>query len=137
MTTYAGRGLLLKISDGGETPSFLTLGAARTTAFDIVNDLAEITPLGSGGARFYSGVAGEANARIALQGIFKDSAAETHLRQVAELSAVRRYQLVFPNGDMYEADFLVENYRREGSHDGLEMFSAALMRSGDGVWTTA
>lgn len=137
MTTYAGRGLLLKISDDGETPSFLTLGAARTTVFDIANDPVETTALGNDGARSYSGIAGDRGGRIAVQGIFKDSAAEEILRAVAEQAIQRRYRLVFPNGDVYEADFIVESYRREGSHDGLEMFSASLVRSGGGVWTAA
>ena len=64
MASYAGKDLLLKISDGATTPSFLTLGAARTTAFDLGNNLAEVTTLGSGGAATYSGEAGVRTARV-------------------------------------------------------------------------
>lgn len=137
MARYAGKDVLLKISDGASPPSFLTLGAARTTAFELGNDLAEVTPLGSAGAVTYSGEAGTRTARLALQGVFKDSAAEARLRAVALAALTCRYLLVFPNGDSYEADFIVESYRREGSYEGLEMFSAAFVRSGDGTWTSA
>ncbi len=137
MTSYAGRNLLLKVGNGETPVVFLTLGAARATTFDVGNDVADVTLLGSGNAPSFSGEAGQRNLRVSLQGIFKDSAAEEKLRMLALAAAVARYQLIFPNGDTYEADFIVENYRREGSHDGLEMFSAGLIRSGDGIWTTA
>ncbi len=137
MTSYAGRGLLLKIADDGEPMTFLTLGAARATAFDFANDLAGAAVLGSTGEAAYCAAAGNRSARIALQGIFKDSAAEALLRHAAESGAIRCYRMVFPNGDTYEADFVVETYRREGSYDGLEMFSASLTRSGAGTWTGA
>lgn len=136
MTSYAGRGLLLKISDGADPAVFLTLGAARTTVFDVTNDIAETTSVGGAVAASYNGMAGSSNARVALQGIFKDSQAEVLLRQAAQTADVHTYQMIFPNGDTYEADFVVESYRREGGHEGLEMFSASLIRSGEGVWTT-
>lgn len=137
MTSYAGRGVLLKIADAEDPAVFLILGAARATVFDVSNDVADVTPLGSNGVAHYSAQATSQNARVSLQGIFKDSAAEERLRQSAQNAQICRYQMIFPNGDTYEADFIVESYRREGSHDGLEMFSAALIRSGEGVWTTA
>ena len=136
MTSYAGRGLLLKISDGGTPAVFLTLGAARATVFDISNDVAEATHVGSTGEASYTALAGSRNARVTLQGIFKDSTAEERLRQAAHSGALCRYLMVFPNGNSYEADFIVESYRREGSHDGLELFSASLIRSGEGIWTS-
>lgn len=136
MTSYAGRGLLLKIADGGAPPEFLTLGAARTTAFDVTNEAADITTIGSAGHVHYSAQAASQNARVTLQGIFKDTTAEALLRQAAQGGLTCRYRMIFPNGDTYEANFIVESYRREGSHDGLETFSAGLLRSGEGIWTT-
>ncbi len=137
MASYAGRNLLLKVAADEIPVVFMTLGAARATTFDIGNDVADATLLGGSNAPSYSGDAGQRNLRVTLQGIFKDSAAEEKLRNLALSAATARYQLVFPNGDTYEADFIVESYRREGSHDGLEMFSAGLIRSGEDTWTTA
>ena len=136
MTGYAGKDLLLKIGDGGSPQAFLTLGAARATVFDIANDAADATPLGAA-VPVYSAAAGRRDSRIALQGLFKDSAAEERLRSVANSGAVCDYKLVFPNGDVYAAALVVDSYRREGSHDGQESFSATFRRSGAGVWTLA
>lgn len=137
MTVYAGRDVLLKIGDGGASPAFASLGVARATGFDVVTAPADVTEVGSGIAPRYSGAAGRQDARITLQGIFKDSAAEAQLRSVALAADTRRYQLVFANGDVYEADFIVESYKREGTFDALEAFAAVLLRSGEGTWTSA
>lgn len=136
MAGQRGRDLLLKIGDGGSPQAFHTLGAARMTAFDLLNDVAETTAVGSGGAASYA-PAGTQNLRMTLQGLFKDSTAESLLRQAALSPAVKDYQLSFPNGDSYAAAFIVESYRREGSHEGLEGFAVTLLRSGSGSWTDA
>lgn len=136
MAGQRGRDLLLKIGDGGSPQAFHTLGAARMTAFDILNDTAETTAVGSDGAATHA-AAGTQNARVTLQGLFKDSVAESLLRQAALAPALQDYQLFFPNGDSYAAAFVVENYRREGTHDGLEGFAVTLLRSGAGSWTDA
>ena len=137
MTIYAGRDVLVKIGDGGAPPAFASLGVARATGFDIVIAVADVTAVGSGVAARYSGSAGRQDARITLQGIFKDSAAEGQLRMAALGADVRRYQMIFANGEIYEADFIVESYKREGTFDGLEAFAAVLLRSGEGTWTDA
>lgn len=136
MTGQAGRDLLLKISDGGTPAQFLTLGAARLTAFEMTQDAADVTPLGAA-APVYSSAAGRGDAVVSLQGLFKDSAAEEHLRGAADSGEGRAYKMIFPNGDVYTATFIVTAYRREGSHDGLESFAASLRRSGAGDWTLA
>lgn len=134
MASQRGRDLLLKIGDGGSPQAFHTLGAARMTAFDLLNEAVEDTAVGTTGAATYA-AAGTQNLRMTLQGLFKDSAGEALLRQAALAPAVQDYQLVFPNGDSYAAAFLVEAYRREGSHDGFEGFAVTLLRSGAGSWT--
>lgn len=137
MTLYAGQDLLVKIANDAEPVAFVILGMARTTAVDVTNDLADAAVLGSSGTAAYVGAAGRRNMRIALQGMFRDSAAEAVLCAAALMAASRGYMLVFPNGDTYEADFIVESYRREGSQDGLDMFTVSLIRTGDGLWTQA
>lgn len=134
MTGYAGKDLLLKIGNGGTPQVFATLGAARTTAFEVATSAAEATPLGAVAPVYMPG-AGRQEVRVALQGLFKDSAAEELLRAAAESGAAGDYQLIFPNGAVYDAAFVVESYRREGSYDGLEAFTATFLRSGPGSWT--
>lgn len=136
MPSQRGRDLLLKIADAVEPAAYHTVGAARMTAFDLVNETPETTAVGADVAATYA-AGGVQTARVTLQGLFKDSAAEERLRSLAFAPIAAACQLVFPNGDCYAADFLIENYRREGTHDGLESFAMTLLRTGAGSWTTA
>jgi predicted secreted protein len=81
--------------------------------------------------------AGVQSLMIVLQGLFKDTAAEERLRAAAFNRTVNNYQLLFPNGASYAAKFVINDYRRSGSYDGLESFTVTLLRSGAGIYTGA
>lgn len=134
MPSQPGRDLLLKVADAATPETYHTVGAARMTAFDLVNEAPETTAVGADAAATYA-AGGVQTARISLQGLFKDSAAEERLRALAFAPQAAPCQLVFPNGDCYAADFIIESYRREGTHDGLESFTMTLLRTGSGSWT--
>ena len=91
----------------------------------------------SSGVQTFISDAGTQTMEISIDGLFKDSAAEEVLRLAAFDRIENNYQLVFPNGDMYEAAFVIQNYSRTGSHDDVETFSATLTRSGHGTFTKA
>lgn len=135
MPGYAGRDVLLKIAVTGAAGAYMTLGAARVVTVDIANSPVEATGLGAGLSAAY--INGGQNMRISLQGLFKDSQAEKSLRDAALSGAAGAYKLCFGNGDIYSAAFMVENYRREGVHDGQEAFALTLLRSGAGEWACA
>lgn len=135
MPSQKGRDLLLKIGDGEEDESFTALGAARTTAMTIDNRPIDATTMEDGGVQRLAGAAGLQSMTLRLEGLFKDSAAEERLRAAAFSRSADNYLLCFPNGDTYAAAFVVQDYARTGTHDGLESFSVTLARSGDGVFT--
>lgn len=135
MPFHKGRDLLLTISDGGSPEIFTAIGAARTTSLVLGNAPVEATSMDSGGVQRLVSGAGVQRMRVRLDGLFRDDAAEALLRAVAFSGASRRYRLVFPNGDSYEAAFIVQDYARGGTHDGLESFSATLLRDGAGIFT--
>jgi len=135
MPSQNGRDLLLKIGDGMEEESFTTLGAARLTSLALNNQPVDSTSMSSNGWQEWTADAGIQSMQIRLEGLFKDSAAEETLRSKAFARTPCQFQLVFPNGDLYEATFVVESYNRAGSYDGLESFSAQLLRSGAGSFT--
>lgn len=135
MPSHKGRDLLLKINSAGSPTVFTTIGAARTTAMTINNNPQDATTMDSDGLQQLDIQAGVQSMQIRLDGLFKDAAAEETLRDAAFARAARRYQMVFPNGDMYEADFIVESYSRGGTHDGLETFGVVLSRTGGGTFT--
>lgn len=135
MPSFKGRDLLLKIGDGEIVESFTTIGAARTLSMSIDNRLTPVTSTADGGIDRYSAPAGMQGLRLTLEGLFRDQAAEEVLRAAAFDRLQRNFRLHYPNGDTYQAAFVVENYRRGGTHDGLEVFSLTLVRSGVGTFT--
>lgn len=137
MPSQKGRDMLLKIGDGAEDENFTAIGAARNVAMTINNQPADATTMADGGVQVLSVQAGVQSLSLRLEGLFKDSAAEEALRDMAFNRAARHFRLQFPNGDFYTAAFVVENYSRGGSHDGLETFAATFTRSGSGSFVPA
>lgn len=135
MPSQNGRDLLLKIGDGGDPESFTALGAARTTTMSINNRPADATTMDAGGIQKLIAAAGLQDMRVKLDGLFKDAEAEERLRNAAFNRTADNYELCFPNGGKYAARFVVSDYARGGSHDGLEIFSVTLIRSGAGIFT--
>jgi len=135
MPSQNGRDLLLKIGNGGSPETFTTIGAARTVEMAVNNKPADATSMDSNGFEVLRTDAGVQSLEIMLQGLFKDSAAEETLRSAAFNRTANNYQLLFPNGDMYAASFVIGDYKRSGSYDGLESFSVTLQRSGNGAFT--
>lgn len=135
MPGQKGRDLLLKIGDGGAPEIFTALGAARATAMTIDNRPADATAMNSGGMQAVIGEAGIQSMAVRLEGLFKDSGAEEILRTAAFARTSKNYELWFPNGDKYAASFVVQEYARGGSFDGLESFAVTLLRNGAGIFT--
>lgn len=136
MPSQKGRDLLLKIGNGGSpTETFTTIGAARTVAMTLNNQPLDATTMDGAGIQALAADAGVQTMQIKLEGLFKDSAAEEALRAAAFGRTSKNYELFFPNGDKYAAAFVIENYARGGSFDGLETFSVTLSRNGAGTFT--
>ena len=134
MPSQKGRDLLLKIGDGADPEVFTTIGAARAVSIIINNHPVDITALNSNGLQELQAGAGVQSLEINLNGLFKDEAAEEFLRLSAFNCSVKNYQLIFPNADMLSGSFIVEEYHRVGSYDGLEAFSVKLLRTGSSTF---
>ncbi len=135
MPSQKGRDLLLKIGNGASPEIFAMVGAARLVALTLNNQPVDKTTMDSNGVQEVQGDAGVQALEIKLDGLFKDAAAEETLRLAAFARTVNNYQLQFPNGDLLAAAFIVHDYHRSGSFDGLETFAISLLRSGDGSFT--
>ena len=133
MPGQRGRDFVLKIGDGGAPEVFTALGAARLVSLTINNQPADITAMKDSGCQTLAADAGVQMLEITLDGLFKDAAAEETLRLSAFNRTIKNYQLVFPNGDLLAAAFVIAAYHRAGAFDGLETFTVTLIRSGAGV----
>lgn len=137
MPSQKGRDFLLKAGDGGSPENFITIGAARSNALVVNNNPVDDTAMDSGGVQSMIADAGVQTLQITVDGLFKNSAAEELLRSAAMDRGTANFQLAFPNGDLYQAAFVVQDYNRSGSYDGLETFAATLVRTGAGSLTPA
>ena len=135
MSSQRGRDLLLKIGDGADPEVFTTIGAARTVSMSLNNQLVDNTMMDGNGFQSMQADAGVQIMELTLEGLFRDAAVEEDLRLSAFNRMARNYQLLFPNGDLYAAAFVIHEYRRGGSFDGLETFSVALIRTSSGTFT--
>ena len=135
MPSQKGRDLLLKIGNGGSPETFSAIGAARAVEMALNNQPADATTMDGQGLQSLQGDAGLQTLHLKLDGLFKDAASEETLRAAAFARSANNYELWFPNGDKYAAAFVVQDYRRGGSFDGLETFSLTLARSGSGAFT--
>lgn len=136
MPGQKGRDFLLKMGDGATpTENFTTIGAARANALSLNNNPVDDTSMDGNGVQSMIADAGIQTMQISIDGLFKDSAVEESLRAAAFGRTSNNFQLAFPNGDVYEAGFVIQDYSRGGTHDGAETFSATLVRSGSGTFT--
>jgi predicted secreted protein len=135
MPSQRGRDLLLKIGNGADPEVFSTIGAARTVSMVLNNNPVDSTAMSSNGFHERQADAGLQTLELTLEGLFKDAAAEETLRLSAFNRTAKNYQLLFPNGDLFAAAFIISGYRRSGSFDGLETFSAIFIRTGGGAFT--
>ena len=99
------------------------------------NNPVDATAMDSGGVQTMIADAGTQTMLITIDGIFKDDAAEETLHATAFDRAAANFRLQFPNGDEYAAAFVVQDYHRRGNYDGLESFTATLIRTGAGTFT--
>lgn len=127
MPSFKGRDLLLKVEEGED---LLTLGAARITAMALGNHPVDITAMDSDGYQQLQADAGVQTMELRLEGLFRDTTAEEILRDAAFSRILKYYRLQFPDGSALSGNFAVSEYRREGGFDGVETFSAVLLRSG-------
>lgn len=137
MPSQKGRDFLLKIGNGANPEVFSVIGAARTNQMQINNNPVDSTSMDSQGVQTMIGDAGVQTMEITIDGLFKDETAEQTLRTAAFDRQSMAYQLAFPNGDMYEANFIIQDYTRGGTYDGLETFSATFVRNGAGTYSAA
>lgn len=131
MTAKPGRDVVLQIQVGA---AMQTLGGMQVTTLGLRNALNETNR-----TRWREVLAGRGGQalRIAVRGVFEDSASEATLRAAAFAKAAVLFQLVFGNGDTVSGAVVVAAYETTGAVEGLETYSISLESSGPVVLTPA
>jgi TP901-1 family phage major tail protein len=133
MAAERGSAFLLKIGDGGEPGSFVTVAGLKTTQLSINGDAVAITNKDSGGWRELLSGAGVRSVSVAASGIFTGSSAETQVRSLALSGALQGYELSFESGERMRGEFLVTRLEYAGDFNGERNYTLALESSGQVV----
>ena len=131
MALQAARDILLKISDGAQTPAFTTIGGlkARTIAFSAksIDGTSSDSP---GAWRELLPNAGLKEASISGSGIFKDLPSDEMVRASFFNQDARVWRIIIPSFGQLEGLFLISALEYGGNYDGEAVFSMTLISAG-------
>jgi TP901-1 family phage major tail protein len=133
MTAQKGSAFLLKISDGGATPTYRTVAGLRTTQMSVTGEAVVITHKASAGWRELLSGAGVRAVSVSAAGIFLGSAAEAQVRANALAGTLDDYELSFEDGERLRGRFLVQRLDYAGDFNGERNYTLQLESSGQVV----
>lgn len=131
MALQAARDILLKISDGGQPETFVTIGGlkARTIAFSAktIDGTASDSP---GSWRELLPNAGLKEATISGAGVFKDLLSDELVRQSFFAQDAKIWRIIIPNFGQLDGRFLISALEYGGNYDAEAVFSMTLVSAG-------
>ncbi len=131
MAAQAGKDILLKISDGAASPTFITVAGLRARTISLNAKAVETTDNDSAGRwRELLAGAGVKSAAVSGSGVFRDAASDAAVRQSFFDQSARVWRLVIPDFGQLEGAFLVAALEYAGDHDGEAAFALSLASAG-------
>jgi TP901-1 family phage major tail protein len=136
MAAQAGKDILLKISDGAATPTFVTVAGLRARTISLNARTIDTTDSDSTGRwRELLAGAGVRSAAVSGSGVFRDAASDAQVRQSFFDQSARVWRLVIPDFGQLEGTFLVAALEYAGDHDGEAAFALSLASAGAVTFT--
>ncbi len=131
---YLGVDFLVKLGDGAGSEVFTAIGGMRSTGGSINNEMIDVTNKDNmpwrtqleGGIKSMS---------LSLSGVFNSDATLQTMMALAMSGALRHFQLVTGNLDVYAGTFKITKCDRAGEHNGEETYSISLESSGEVTYT--
>lgn len=131
MAGQKGRDVLIKIGDGDDPETFVTVAGVRAKTISLNARTVDGTSGESAEAwRELIAGAGVKSASVSGAGVFKDAASDAALQQCFFAQTARTFQLVIPDFGVLEGPFLVEALDYSGDHDGEAAFAVTLASAG-------
>ena len=132
MAAQRGKGILLKIGDGGDPETFVTVAGLRARTISLNARTVDATDGDSAGRwRELLGGAGVRSAAVSGQGIFRDAGSDAEIREAFFAQTARRWRLVVPDFGVLEGPFLVTALEYAGEHEGEASFALSLASAGE------
>ncbi|MDI7775382.1 phage major tail protein, TP901-1 family [Asticcacaulis sp. EMRT-3] len=131
MAVQQGRDMLLKISDGADTPTYQTVAGLRARTVSLNARAVEVTDSDSGGWRELLEGSGVRSLAISGSGVFRDAASDATMRDAFFAQAARDWQIIVPGFGQFAGAFLIAALEYAGQHDGEATFAITLASSGE------
>ena len=131
MAVQAGRDMLLKISDGGETPVFQTVAGLRARTVSLNAKTVDATDSDSGGWRELLAGGGVKSLAVSGSGVFRDAASDALMQAAFFAQDARGWQIVVPGFGVFSGAFLIAALEYAGKHDGEATFAISLASTGE------
>jgi TP901-1 family phage major tail protein len=132
MAAQRGKDILLKISDGGDPPVFVTVAGLRARTISLNARSVDATDSDSAGRwRELLAGAGVRQASVSGAGVFRDAASDAIVREVFFDQAARPWRLIIPDFGVLEGPFLVAALEYAGDHDGEATWAMTLASAGE------
>ncbi|MCF8504215.1 MAG: phage major tail protein, TP901-1 family [Caulobacter sp.] len=132
MAAQRGKDILLKISDGGDPPVYVTVAGLRARTISLNARSVDATDSDSAGRwRELLAGAGVKQASVSGAGVFRDAASDAIVREVFFDQAARPWRLIIPDFGVLEGPFLVAALEYAGDHDGEATWAMTLASAGE------
>ena len=132
MAAQRGKDILLKISDGGESPDFVTVAGLRARTISLNARTVDATDGDSAGRwRELLAGAGVKQAAVSGAGVFRDAASDALIREVFFAQEARAWRLIVPDFGVLEGPFLVAALEYAGDHEGEATWAITLASAGE------
>ena len=131
MSGQKGRDVLIKIADGGDPETFVTVAGIRAKTISLNARTVDGTSGESPQAwRELIAGAGVKSASVSSAGVFKDANSDALMQQAFFTQAAASFQLVIPDFGTLSGPFIVEALDYSGDHDGEAAFAVTLASAG-------
>ncbi len=136
MAAQAGKDILLKISDGAATPTFVSVAGLRARTISLNAKTIDATDSDSAGRwRELLAGAGVRSVAVSGSGVFRDAASDAQVRTSFFDQSARAWRLVIPDFGQLEGPFIVAALEYAGEHDGEAAFAISLASAGAVTFT--
>lgn len=131
MAAQRGKDILLKISDGDDPPTYVTVAGLRARTISLNARTVDATDGDSAGRwRELLAGAGVRQASVSGAGIFRDAASDALIREVFFAQEARAWRLIVPDFGTLEGPFLVAALEYAGEHEGEATWALTLASAG-------
>ena len=136
MAAQAGKDMLLKISDGAQTPTFHTVAGLRARTISLNARTIDATDSDSTGRwRELLAGAGVKSVAVSGSGVFRDAVSDAQVRTSFFDQSARVWRLIIPDFGQLEGAFIVAALEYAGEHDGEAVFALSLASAGAVTFT--